>query len=335
MCIKVIDQKDIRARNPVDLLRELGKPSCIKIPGKDSSRCRFVVTLLHGNEPSGVKAMAQWLSSNEQPLVDMYFVIMNIEAALQEPLFSHRHLPEKKDLNRCFAMPFTGEEGNLAKDLIELIHSKKPEALIDIHNTSGSGPAFGVAIYLDSKHDALVSLFTERLIITDLRLGALMELSEQDVPTVTIECGGVEDPASQQLALEGLQRFCQVVDPFDMSEAPWPIEVLHNPVRFELSEDTRLSYADAPDPQADLTLINTIEHFNFGQVTADTVLGWVNSHSNAAMKIKSGKGYQDFSEWFQIIDGVLKPARNLKLFMITSRADIALSDCLLYAVRSN
>ena len=55
-----------------------------------------------------------------------------------------------------------------------------PEAVIDLHNTSGSGPSFGVCTHMDRQHDALVSLFTQRLIVSNLGLGALMEISEDD-----------------------------------------------------------------------------------------------------------------------------------------------------------
>ena len=175
-------QADQLGATEVEFLAILGQPTCLVIPGADSSRCRFVVTLLHGNEPSGLIAVHRWLTGTRPaPAVDIYCVVMNVEAACTSPPFSWRHLPGTRDLNRCFRAPFDDIPGKQAQSLLALIHQQGPEALIDIHNTSGMGPAFGVAVFYDRQHDALVSLFAERLVITDLRLGALMELSERDV----------------------------------------------------------------------------------------------------------------------------------------------------------
>jgi hypothetical protein len=41
-------------------LAQLGGPTAIHITGHDTRRCRVVVTLLHGNEPSGLKAVGKY-----------------------------------------------------------------------------------------------------------------------------------------------------------------------------------------------------------------------------------------------------------------------------------
>lgn len=331
--LPVIEIPSSLGSNVVEFLRILDGPCCIHVPGTDSSRCRFAVSLLHGNEPSGVTAFYDILLNGWQPVCDIYLVVMNVAAALTEPLFSYRQLPGSRDLNRCFKEPFNDDNGQLAFALLELIREKKPEALIDIHNTSGSGPAFGVAVYLDSRHDALVSLFTERLIITEIRLGALMELSEIAVPTVTIECGGSDDPESTQIALDGLRRYFCKEQLFDLSAAPWPIEILHNPVRLELSPQLIISYGDVENAEAELTLRSDIERFNFGVVDTGTVLGWAMPKVLQKLWVRNAKSQEHVEDWFTVNDNQLRPAKPMKLFMITGRIDIAKSDCLLYAVR--
>jgi hypothetical protein len=321
--------------NELEFLRILAGPVCLVIPGIDSGRCRFVVTLLHGNEPSGTIALHRWLSQpRETPAVDMYCVIMNVEAALREPHFSFRQLPGRRDLNRCFRQPPDDSEGRLAHDLLALIHQFKPEALVDIHNTSGMGPSFGVAVFYDRQHDALVSLFTERLVVTDLRLGALMELSEGEVPTVTIECGGSQDPASHQVAYDGLQRYLKLPHLFVAPDSDWPLEVLHHPVRLELDPGIRIAYAEQSMDDADLSLRIDIEHFNFGEICADTPLGWITADGWQGIKVVNSRGENYRDSFLRREGGQLFPASRLKLFMITSNPAIAKSDCLCYAVRS-
>ena len=318
----------------MEFLHTLGGPRCLLVPGVDGTRCRFVVTLLHGNEPSGVVALHRWLSGEHaRPAVDTYCVIMNVAAALAEPAFSFRQLPGLRDLNRCFNPPFSDQPGELANKLLKLIHRVRPESLVDIHNTSGIGPPFGVAVFLDQKHEALVSRFSERLVVTDLRLGALMELSELEVPSVTIECGGAQDEHSHDLAYEGLMRYVTERDLFSPESKAWSIDVLHNPVRLELAGLFTLCYAEHPVPEADLCLRVDIENLNFGEVGRDCRLGWISADGWEKIAVVNARGENLKHEYLRVQDGQLFPATRLKLFMITSRPDIALSDCLLYAVK--
>jgi hypothetical protein len=317
-----------------EFLEILAGPVCLVIPGRDATRSRFIVTLLHGNEPSGAVALHRWLiSQRSDPAVDIYCVVMNVAAALAEPQFSQRQFPGSRDLNRCFREPFEDEPGILARSLLDLIHRVQPEALVDIHNTSGMGPSFGVAVYYDQKHDALVSLFTERLVVTDLRLGALMELSERDVPTVTIECGGSQDPESHLIAYDGLLRFVASRSLFSVEHSAWPIDVLHNPVRLELDPALLIAYAEKPKNGVDLCLRVDIENFNFGEVETQTALGWINDKAWDGIRVVDSLGENLRDQFLRRDQGQLYPAARLKLFMITSNPLIAISDCLLYAVK--
>jgi hypothetical protein len=317
----------------LEFLEILAGPVCLVIPGLDAGRSRFLVTLLHGNEPSGATALHRWLSSErDPPAVDIYCVIMNVEAALARPPFSFRQIPQTRDLNRCFRAPFEDAPGGLARSLLAMIHRVQPEALIDIHNTSGMGPSFGVAVYYDRKHDALVSLFAERLVITDLRLGALMELSERDVPTVTIECGGAQDPESHLIAYDGLMRYITAKQLFTDEHTAWPIDVLHNPVRLELDPGLVIAYAGQPQDDVDICLRADIENFNFGEVNADTELGWITASAWQLISVVNSRGENLRDDYLRCDGGRLYPATRLKLFMITLNPDIAVSDCLFYAV---
>ena len=124
-----------------DFLVQLGEPTFLWLPGLDATRTRAVSTLLHGNEPSGVRALHRWIKEGHQPQVNVLCFIGAIEAALTEPIFSHRCAPEGKDLNRCFRSPFDGPEGTIAQAMLQELHQVQPESLIDLHNTSGRIPS--------------------------------------------------------------------------------------------------------------------------------------------------------------------------------------------------
>ncbi|GGO86746.1 hypothetical protein GCM10011348_38310 [Marinobacterium nitratireducens] len=324
------DAADI-ARRPQDFLRQLADPTLIVVDGRDNSRCRAVSTLLHGNEPSGLKAVHGWLRRGERPRYRMLFFISSVAAALTEPLFSHRQLPGERDMNRCFRPPFDDRPGLVAGEILELLERYGPECLIDIHNTSGMNPAFGVATHEDPAHEALVTLFTRRLIITDIRLGALMETSRPDFPAVTIECGGNRDPAADRLAVEGLEKFLSRDEVLQLPATGLHLDLYHHPVRLELDSETRIRFADEPDPDADITVPRHLERYNFGRVGTGTFLFWLGPQGRARMRLRDASGGDVLSRYFNCIGHCLYAAQPIKLFMVTDNPVIARSDCLLYA----
>ncbi len=207
--------------NVEEFLRWLDGPTCFFFSGEDPGRTRALVTLLHGNEPSGAMALWRWLRSGRRPAVNVVCIVASVVAALAPPLFSHRMLPRARDLNRCFRPPFHDAQGALAQEILEILRLHRPEAVVDMHNTSGSGPSFGVCTHMDRQHDALVSFFTQRLIVSNLGLGALMEISESSVPTVTVEVGGRLDEQAHELAWEGLCRYFEAASVLDPPPADW------------------------------------------------------------------------------------------------------------------
>jgi hypothetical protein len=313
-------------------LRWLGGPACLLITGEDPTRCRALVTLLHGNEPSGAMALLRWLRGGDRPAVNLLCIVASVTAALTAPLFSHRMLPRARDLNRCFRPPFNDAQGKLAEEILALLELHRPEAVIDMHNTSGSGPSFAVCTFPDRQHDALAAHFTRRLIVSHLDLGALMEISESTRPTVTIEVGGRLDDEAHETAWEGLCRYAAARDVFAAGVADWGLERLRDPVRLELRDGVSLTYAEAPCPGHDITLRPDIEHHNFGAVTPDTTLGWAQGDASRLFRAVDASGACAVRRLVRVEAGRLRPAQPLKLFMIATNAGIAQSDCLFYAV---
>jgi hypothetical protein len=321
-------------RSPLEWLDRLHKPTVVHVTGRDRSRTRAMATLLHGNEPSGLFALHRWLLEQHTPEVNMLFLLGGVYPAKVPPTFSLRQLPDGLDLNRCFKDPFEGEEGAIAQAMLAELHKVQPECLLDVHNTSGTGPAFAVTITNDAAHQALTSLFTERLIMTDLRLGALMEYSEQEVPTVTIECGGSQDDQAHQLAYEGLVRYTSKPDVLALEEAEWNVAVLRNPIRVELAPEATIEYRLEPSGHADLTFPPDIEHRNFGIVSPGEPLGWIGKKGLSILTAIGHNRSENMEQVLRVRDGQIYPAQAIKTFMITTNPVIAKSDCLFYAVKA-
>ena len=315
-----------------EFLARLGGPAWIVLSGEDPSRTRAVTTLLHGNEPSGVRAIFQWLRSGTRPRVNLACFIGAVDAALAEPGFSYRHLPERRDLNRCFRMPFEGREGRLAAGVLDRLRAINPEALLDLHNTSGRSPAYGVSTRLGEPQKALTALISDHLIVTDLRLGTLMEATEDDFPTVTAECGGAGDAWSDQTAMTALRAYAMAESLWDAPHRYARVKPLHHPIRVSLEAGKRVAYGASSVPEADLTLREDADQFNFGVLNQGETLGWVRDSSPDVVVARDAKGRDRTRDLFAVVDGRLVVAQPSRIMMMTTNPQIAVSDCLFYCL---
>jgi hypothetical protein len=311
-----------------EFLQALPGPVAIHLTGRDSSRTRVLVTLSHGNEPSGLEAVHHWLLEGRQPEVDVVIIMGAVEAALAEPLFFHRQLPGNRDLNRCFNPPFKDRQGQLAQSMLRHIRELEPEAVVDLHNTSGSSQPFAVSFFDTPEHQALVGLFVSRLIKTGLRLGSLME-QDCGCPVITIEAGGSTDDAASIVAGEGVARYFLEQDVYENRNG---VTLFRHPLRLELAAHSRIDYAERPLHDRDITVRYDIERFNFAPIERHDMLGWVDNNGLDHLKVGSDETPHEVSEFFRVEDGKLYPNQHMRLFMATTRPDIAASDCMFYFV---
>jgi len=311
-------------------LRELGGPTAIHVRGRDRSRARAAVTLLHGNEPSGSRAVHAWLRSGAEPAVDTLLIVANVEAALRPPGFAWRMLPGHRDLNRCFLGPPDDGDGVLARDILAALRDAGPEAVIDLHNNTGHNPPYGVGLEPREPVLQLVSLFADRFVWSHLRLGALME-ALTDLPAATIEVGRSGDPAADAVAKSGLARFLEREQVLRADSHPL-VQVLVMPMRARLCPGVRVAVADAPDASADLTLEADLDRHNFERVEAGSAIGWVRD-GVWPLELRDEEGRDRAADYFRVAGGRLLTRRDLVPIMITTDPEIAAADCLFYVVR--
>jgi hypothetical protein len=316
-----------------DFLSRLSGPTLLRLRGRDASRTRGVVTLLHGNEPSGLRAVHAWLRRDARPAVNLLCILASVEAARARPPFSHRMLPGHRDLNRCFAPAFQRDtEGELAAEILATVRAARCEALLDLHNNTGHNPPYGVGTRVDPMRLRLTSLFADRYMLSRLRLGALMEATEDDVPGVTIECGLAGDPKADAVALAGLERFLEAKR-LEEDAATAEVTVLETPVRVCLRRGARLAVADAPVDGADLTLARDVDRHNFQTLAAGTVVGWLGRGAAWPIEAIDHDGRDRSLEMFAARDGLLHVREPLIPVMLTTHAEIAAADCLFYVAR--
>jgi hypothetical protein len=316
---------------PEAFLERLGRATLLRLPGRDRSRTRAFSTLLHGNEPSGLRALHRWLRSGATPAVDLLCFVGAVEAAHAEPGFAHRMLPGGRDLNRCFAPPFEGPEGRVAAALLTLLREAGCEALVDVHNNTGHNPPYVVAPRTDPERLALAARFAERFVDCDLRLGTVIEATQDDFPGITVECGRAGDPAADEEAWRILTRFAESET---LPTAPERhLTVLHEPVRVSLREGCSVAFDRAPQAIADFTVADDIDRHNFETVPPGTLVGWLGQPGEWPIEAHGADGRDVSRELFRERDGSLVTAREIVPMMMTTDPVVARLDCLFYAVR--
>jgi hypothetical protein len=326
-----LERDDLPEREE-DFLRRLGRPTLIEVPGADRTRTRVVTTLLHGNEPSGLRAMLRWLRTRGRPATDALLVIASVGAALTEPVFTHRARPGRRDLNRCFVGPSLDAEGALATAIHAAILDAGPECVVDIHNNTGHNPAYGVATRLADPELALVALFADRVVHAPLALGTLIEATAPRWPSVVVECGRSGDPVADEVAGRGLETLLER-ETLDLRRPERPMRLLDEPIRVCVGADVSLAFADAPVPTARLTISADIDRHNFEPLGAGAAIGWVAEGSAWPLEAWRTDGIECSREIFRLRGNVLETTFDFVPIMMTTRPDIAKSDCLFYAAR--
>lgn len=329
------DMSPFRGIEDIDeFLHLLGEPTWLFIPGKDSTTRRVIITLLHGNEPSGAIATLRLIREEFTPAVDTWILIASVKTALTHPLFSHRMLKGNPDLNRCFSKHLGKQDTSvhhLAVDIAADIQYIQPESVIDVHNTSGAGPGFCVvpssSKYIDIL-ESFANLFTQTLVLTDIHLGALME-HDFGGPIITVECGGNRDEASHELAYQGFKKYLLLED-FSVLPQVNKFTTYRHPLRLEIKEGYYLNYASEHQLGSDLTLKHEIEQLNFGTTLPNQNLGWLGPEGLHGLQVVDTDGVDRIDEYFVNIDDELHAKTPLHLFMVTKNLEIAVSDCLFY-----
>lgn len=315
----------------LDWLRALGRPTLFRIAGRRRDELRVAATLLHGNEPSGVRAMHDWLRQGREPACDAWLLVAGPAVALYDEPFGHRAIPDLGDLNRDWLDPGDDEPGRMVHAVLAALDSERPRYLIDLHNNTGHNPPYGVGCKSGPTELGLVSLFGRRHIHSDLRLGSLVEATQPLCPSVTIECGRAGNPEADAIAIQGLTRFLEDPD-LEATFAPASVQVLDDPVRVSLKPGLSLAFSDQPVPGIDLTVVGDVDRHNFEQISPGTHVGWLREGTPWPIEALGADGTDRSRDWFVLRDDWLETRVPLMPVMMTTVVANASMDCLFYVV---
>jgi len=317
---------------PIAWLHSLSSSTIIDFVQSEDLPWRVITALIHGNEPSGFYAIHKLIKEEafSKYKVNVRIIFGSVEAAQYKPEFTQRYLTDGMDINRCFGSNSLSQYYLRAQMLASSIRQVKPEAVIDLHNTSGKSPAFGVSCHQSHQHLSLAGLFCQTMIVSHIKLGALME-QDFGCPIITIECGGSIKESSHQLAYQGIKRYLKREDK-ENEELAFQVEVIYNPMRVNIADTATLNYDDEPCSLG-VTLKPDIEKINFLTNAKGEQLGWVDENGLGNLTIEEPHIHGKISDYFAVENGELLCKTDFRIFMATARPDIAIHDCLFYIAK--
>lgn len=315
-------------------LESLSRPTAFFVKGTNQDVVRVVAGSLHGNEPSGVRAIHRILGEVAQgtctPTTNVWFFVGAVEAA-KIPPHGLRMLPGRRDLNRCFRAPFDGVDGAVGEAALKLFRAQTPEAVVDLHNNTGHNPAYSVTPELAPQHLWLGRLFATRFVHSQLKLGTFSEAFEDLAPSITVECGLAGRPEADATAYAGLRRFLAAPQVEAAFVSPEPLQILVDSIRVTLASGLKLAFGQGPQAQAHLTLDARLDKHNFEFLTEGTALGWVHAGGSWPVVALDEAGVDRAAELFAIEGDTLFVRRSFIPIMMTTDVVVATADCLFYA----
>lgn len=312
-------------------LGELDDLALLHIGGVDATRRRIVTTLLHGNEPSSIRAAHRFLRGGEPPATDLWLLVGAVRAALGPPLFGQRFLPRDGDLNRVWLPPYAGPREERVQQLLQHFTTSGAEVVLDLHNNTGHNPPYGVGPDASGPVLEVASLFGSIYVHSPLRLGTLMEAVAPHLPCTTVECGRAGDAAADEIAYQGLSQLLRLPSLSALAGRGANVRVLSDPVRVTVVPGTRISFAHEADADADLTLDPYIDRHNFQLLMAGEALGWL-ATDRLPLRAEGANGGDRTAEMFDVQDGRVYSATRWMPVMMTTSPTAAMADCLFYAV---
>jgi succinylglutamate desuccinylase len=317
---------DVRAE---ELHRLISGPTLIHLAGREPQPL-FVSVLLHGNETTGLGAIQALLRKYAgKTLPRSVSVFVGNVLAAREGL---RRLDEQPDFNRIW--PGTerapGAETRMAQAVHEEMSKRGVFASIDVHNNTGLNPHYACVHRLDSRSLKLASMFGRLVIYSTTPRGTQTGAFADLCPAVTLECGKPGQAYGVEHAFRFIDSCLHLTSIPEHPPAEHDLDLFHTVAQVMVREDVRFSYSDTT---ADLLLCGQLDHLNFTELRAGTILGYVSHAAPKAMLplvVRDEDGQDVASRYFAVDDGRLVLKRPTMPAMLTLDERIIRQDCLCY-----
>ncbi len=309
-----------------ELHRILPGPTLIHLPGRRPEPL-FVSILLHGNEDTGLLAIQSLLHKyTNHPLPRaLSLFVGNVEAAR----YGLRRLDTQPDYNRVWpgAPGSPEDEHRLMQDVVDRMAARGVFASIDLHNNTGLNPHYACVNRLEHRFLHLALLFSRTVVYFTQPAGVQSTAFAALCPAVTVECGkpgtvsGAEHAASFVEAALHLSGF--PAHPVLHQD----VDLFHTVATVKLPETMAFSVGT---PGTGLSLVADIDHYNFRELAAGTLLGHYALGPQVPLNATDNDGRELAVRYFEVSNGRLLTRRPVMPAMLTLDERVIRQDCLCY-----
>jgi len=311
----------------VESLHEmLGGPTLIHLRGRHPEPL-FVSVLLHGNEDAGffaVQGLLRAYAGKELPRALSLF-IGNVRAARA----GQRRLDDQPDYNRIWPGTETPDlpEARMMQRLVDILGARRAFASIDVHNNTGINPHYACINRIDNRFLHLATQFSRTVVYFIRPLGVQSMAMSALCPALTIECG----KPGQEYGVEHARDFLDACLRLrEIPSHPVPahdVDLYHTVATVKIPE--RISFGFDLD-DVDLSLVESIDHLNFRELSAHTALGRVRDGTVPRLEVSDEHGRDVYDRYFRIERNTLLTNCAFMPSMFTLDETIIRQDCLGY-----
>jgi hypothetical protein len=323
--IEILPESLLEARVE-DLHDLLGGPTLIHLQGRQPEPL-FVSVLLHGNEDAGflaVQALLRVYASKELPRALSLF-IGNVSAAR----VGQRRLDGQPDYNRIWPGTRSPElpEARMMQRLVDSLRARKVFASIDVHNNTGINPHYACINRIDNRFLHLAAQFSRTVVYFIRPLGVQSMAMSALCPALTIECGKPGHEYGVEHARDFLDACLHL---HEIPSHPVPshdVDLYHTVATVKIPDQVSFGFGQEG---VDLRLVEGIDHLNFRELPAHTVLGVVRDGVVLRLDVSDEHGRDVYDRYFRIEKETLLTNCSFMPSMFTLDENIIRQDCLGY-----
>jgi hypothetical protein len=316
-----------------------GKPALMRIPAAGTApipAARLIACLMHGNEPSGYRAILEVLRRGERFPFDLWVLIGNVRAATQDGWYAHRYLDDQEDFNRVWDVgPTTTRMRRCAAEILAELRLASLEAAIDLHNNSGQNPYYAILPAPSEPGLRLAALCADTMLQWRLRAFTLMEALTDLCPTVAVECGLPHLPKGTAFASDVIHRFL-AAEGFAASHAddarpPRIVEMQH---RVTVRPEVTFGFGGVVDEETDLVILPGLDGYNFEVLPAEHTIGHIDVGAAMPLCVTDMSRVDVTDRYFRTTpDGRVITTEDVTPVMMTTTVVQTRRDCLFYISR--
>lgn len=315
-----------------DLHQLLPGPTLIHLVGRRQEPL-FVSVLLHGNEPTGLKAIQALLKKTAgQTLPRALSVFIGNVSAAKE---GRRHLDNQPDYNRIWSYSEDKDESTastpehaMMRNIVDIMRQKNVFASIDVHNNTGLNPHYGCINKLETAFFHLATQFS-RTVVYFIRPRGVQSMAFAEIcPAVTVECGKPDQDYGADHAMEFIESCLHMSQIPEHPIAPHDIDLFHTVATVSVPDSLSIGFGES---DTNLRFIEDLDHLNFRELPPGTRLGEFSVSGNTTpLSVIDENGEKVTSRYFTFDNNELCTTRPVMPSMFTLNTEIIHQDCLGY-----